>query len=78
MKDNTAPHSVWQVPGGELEVSIDTNMFEVADSAIQQRTGITKCVINTQLEKIQITQSKNCFLPELPPEQLLNVCIAQS
>ena len=48
---HTPAYCVWQVPGGELEVSINTNMLHVADRAIQQRTDITKCVINTQLEE---------------------------
>ena len=51
VKHNTAPHSVWQVPGGELEVGINTNMLQVADGAIQQRTYITKSVQVIQLGK---------------------------
>ena len=28
-------YCIWHVPGGELEVSVDTNMLKVADSTIQ-------------------------------------------
>ena len=59
MPDHTPTYCVWQVPSGELKVSINTNMLHVADSAIQQRTDITKCVISTQLEDNGAEQQNN-------------------
>ena len=73
VKHNTTPHCVWQVPGGELEVSINTNMLQVADGAIQQRTDINKSVQAIQLgESDYIINANGSFIK--PVRSCLDLC----